>query len=83
MRSDPRPDRTFGNVDVQPLADRALRIAHGIAEVIFRNRFQDHAGRVGFVFPRGCGEFVKALSALKDLEDSVAILPAAFFHGEL
>ena len=82
MRSYPRPDRTFGDVDMQTLADRALRIAHGAAEVVCRNRFENHAGWVGFVFSCGCGEFVEALSALKDLEDSVAVLPATFLHRE-
>ncbi len=82
MRAHPGPDRPFGNVDVEALAYRALRIAYGVAEVIGGNRFEDHAGRVGFVFPCGCGEFIEALSALEHLEDSETIQSSAFLHGE-
>ena len=82
MLSYPRPNRPFGNVDVLSLANRALCIAHGIAEVIFRNRFEDHAGRVGFIFSCGCGEFIEALSALEYLEDSEAVLSPSFLDGE-
>ena len=52
---------------MQPLADRALRIAYGVAQVIRRDRFEDRSGRVGFIFSCGGGEFVEALSALEDL----------------
>ncbi len=67
---------------MQPLADRALRIAYGVAEIVDRDRFEDHVGRIRLIFSCGCSEFVEALSALKNLEDSVAILPAAFLHRE-
>jgi hypothetical protein len=38
--------------------------------------------RVRFIFPRGCGEFVETLSALEDLQDSVAVQAPAFFDRE-
>jgi hypothetical protein len=82
MRSYPGPDTTFGNIDMQRLADRALGIAYGVAEIIGRDRFEDRSGRVRFIFSCGCGEFVEALSALEYLEDSEAVLPLAFLHGE-
>jgi len=52
---------------MQPLADRALRIAYGVAEVVGRDRFEDHVGRVRFILSRGCGEFAETLSALEYL----------------
>jgi hypothetical protein len=61
----PRADRPFGNVHVQPLADHALRITHGAAEIVGRDGFEDHSRRVAFVLSCICGEFVKTLSALK------------------
>ena len=83
MRAYPGPDRSFGNVDVEAFTDRALRITEGVAEVVGRDCFEDHAGRVGFIFSCGCGEFIEALSALKYLEDSEAVLSPSFLHGEL
>ncbi len=82
IRSYPGPDRTFGNVDMQPLTDRALRIAYGVAKIVGRDRFEDRSGRVRFVSSCGCGEFVETLSALEDLQDSEAVLSPAFLHGE-
>jgi hypothetical protein len=67
---------------VQTLADRALRIAYGVAEVVGRNRFEDHAGRVCFIFPCGCGEFIETFSALQYLERSEAVLPPSFLDSE-
>ena len=67
---------------MQALADGALRITEGVPEIVGRDRFEDHAGRVGFIFSCGCGEFVEALSALEYLEDSEAILSPSFLDGE-
>ena len=67
---------------MQALADRALRITHRVAEIVRRDRFEDHTGRVCFIFSCGCGEFVEALSALEYLEDSEAILSPSFLDGE-
>ena len=53
---------------MQALADHALRIAYGVAQVVSRNRFEDHAWCVGFVLSCCGGVFIEALSALKDLE---------------
>ena len=82
MRSYPGPDRSFGNVHVQSLADHALRIAYRVAEVVRRDCFQNHAGRVGFIFSCGGSEFVQALSALKDWEDSEAVQSPPLLDGE-
>ena len=82
MRAYPGPDRPLGNVDMEALADHALRIAEGVAEVVGRDRFEDHAGRVGFIFSCGCGEFVETLAALEYLERSEAILSPSFFDAE-
>ena len=82
MRAYPGPDRPLGNVDVEALADRALRITEGVPEIVGRDRFEDHAGRVGFIFSCGCGEFVEALSALEYWEGSEAVLPPSFLDGE-
>ena len=82
MHAYPGPDRTLGNVDVEALADHSLRITEGVAEVIGRDRFEDHAGRVGFIFSCGCGEFIEALSALEYLEDSEAVLSPSFLDAE-
>ncbi len=82
MRSYPRSDRPLGNVDVEALADRSLRITDGVAEVVGRDRFEDHAGRIGFIFSCCCGEFVETLSALEDLENSETILSPSFLDGE-
>jgi len=82
MRSYPGPDRTFRNVDMQPLADRALRIAYGVAEIVDRDRFEDHVGRIRLIFAWGCTEFVQTLPALEDLENSEAVQSPAFLDGE-
>ena len=82
MCSYPRPDRTLGNVDVQPLADRALRIAYGVAEVVGRDRFEDDVGRICLIFSCGCREFAQTLSALEDLENSEAVQSPALLDRE-
>ncbi len=82
MCSYPRSDRPLGDVDVESLADRALRIAYGAAEVVGRDRFEDHAGRISFIFSCCCGEFVETLSALEDLENSETILSPSFLDCE-
>ncbi len=82
MQAYPGPDRSFGNVDVEAVTDRALRITHGVAEVVGGDRFEDHSGRVGFIFPCGCGEFVETLCALEYLEGSEAVLSPSFLDGE-
>ena len=53
---------------MQTLADQALSFTHGVAEIVRRHRFDDHAWRVGFVLPRFRGEFMETLPALEDLE---------------
>ena len=73
MRSNPGPDRPFGNVDVQSFADHTLRIAHGVAKVVSRNRVEDHAGRVGLILSCSGSVFMEALSTLEDLEISEAV----------
>ena len=78
----PGPDRSLGNVDVEALTDSALRIAHGVAKVVSRDRFEDHSRRVGFIFPRSCGEFVETLAALEYLERPEAILSPSFLDAE-
>ena len=83
MRLYPGPDRAFGDVDVEAVADRALRVAYGVAEVIEGNRFENRALRIGFVFSCGCGEFVKALCTLKYLKNPEAVLSPAFLDGGL
>src|SRR5258708_21676776 len=82
MPAYPGPDRTFGNVDMQLLADRALSIAYGVAEVIGRDRFEDRSGRVRFIFSCRCGEFIKTLSALEYLERPEAVLSPSFLDSE-
>ena len=82
MRAYPGSDRSFGNVDVEAFTDHALRITEGVAEVVGRDRFEDHSGRVGFIFSCGCGEFVETLSALEYLEDSEAVLSPPFLDAE-
>ena len=82
MRAYPGPDRPLGNVDVEALADRALGITEGVAEVIGRDCFEDHVLRIGFIFSCGCGEFIEALSALEYLEDSEAVLSPSFLDSE-
>jgi len=82
VRADPGPDRSFGNVHREALADHALRIAEGVAEVVGRDRFEDHSGRVGFISSCGCGELVETLSALEYLEDSESILSPSFLDGK-
>jgi len=82
MRAYPGPNRPLGNVHMEAFADRVLRITEGVAEVVGRDRFEDHAGRVRFIFPCGCGEFIEALSALKYLKDSEAVLSPSFLDGE-
>ena len=82
MRVSPETDRSFGNVHMEALADRALRITEGVAEVVGRDRFEDYSGRVGFIFSCGCGEFVKTLSALEYLERPEAVLSPSFFDAE-
>jgi len=67
---------------MQPLADRALRITYGVAEVVGRNRFEDHVGRIRLIFSCGCSEFVQTLPALEDLENSEAVQSPAFLDGE-
>ncbi len=67
---------------MQALADFALRSAYGVAKVIGRDRFEDRSRRVRFISSCGCGEFVEALSALEDLQDSVAIQSPTFLHSE-
>ena len=67
---------------MQALADRALRITERAAEVIGRDGFEDDARRVGFVFPRICSELVEALSALKHLKNSEAVLSPSFLDRE-
>lgn len=79
----PRTDRAFGNVDMQALADPALRIAYGVAEVIGRDRFEDNARRIRLIFSCGCSEFVQALPALEDLQISKVVQSPAFFDGGL
>jgi len=76
------PDRPLGNVDVEAFTDRTLRIAHGVAEIVGRDRFENHTGRIGLIFSCGCGEFVEALAALEYLERPEAILPPSFFDAE-
>jgi hypothetical protein len=58
MRSYPGPNRRFGNVDVETLADHALRVAYRVAQVVRGNRFQDHARRIGLVFSSGCVQLI-------------------------
>jgi hypothetical protein len=82
MRSNPGPDRPFGNVDVQSFADHTLRIAHGVAEVVSRNRVEDHAGRVGLILSCSGSVFMEALSTLEDLEISGAVQSLALFYIE-
>ena len=82
MRAYPGPDRSFGNVDVEAFTDRALRIAQGVAEVVGRDRFENHSGRITFIFPCGCDEFVETLAALEYLERPEAILSSSFFDAE-
>ena len=82
MRAYPGPDRSFGNVDVEAFTDCALRITEGVAEVIGRDGFENHSGRVGFIFPCGCGEFVETLAALEYLERPEAILSPSFVDAE-
>jgi len=82
MRAYPRPDRPLGNVDVEALADHSLRITEGVAEVVGRDRFENHSGRIGFIFSCGCGEFVETLAALENLERPEAILSPSFFDTE-
>jgi hypothetical protein len=82
MSAYPRPDRPLGNVDVEAFTDFALRITEGVAEVVGRDRFEDHSGRVSFIFSCGCGEFIETLSALEYLEDSEAVLSPSFFDAE-
>ena len=82
MRAYPGPDRSLGNVDMETLTDRTLRITEGVAEVEGRDRFENHSGRVGFIFPCGCGEFVETLAALEYLERPEAILSPSFLDGE-
>lgn len=82
MRAYPGPNRPLGDVDVEAFPDCALRVTHGVAEVVGRDRFENHARRVGFVFSCGCGEFVETLPALEDLEDSETIQSPAFLDGE-
>jgi len=67
---------------MQPLADHALRITYRVAEVVGRNCFEDHVGRIRLIFAWGCTEFVQALPALEDLEDSEAVQSPAFLDGE-
>jgi hypothetical protein len=67
---------------MQPLADRALRITYRVTEVVGRDRFEDHVGRIRFILSRGCGEFAETLSALEDLEDSEAVQSPAFLDGK-
>ena len=82
MLAYPGPDSSFEDVDVEALADCALRIAHGVAQIVGRDRFEDHAGRVGFIFPCGRGEFVEALAALQHLKGSEPVLSSSFLDGE-
>ena len=82
MRSYPGPNRPLGNVDVEALADHALRIAEGVAEVIGRHGFEDQAGRIGFVFSCSCGELVETLCTLKYLKGSEAVPSSSFLDGE-
>jgi hypothetical protein len=64
------------------LANRTLRIAYGVAEVVGRNGFEDHARRVRFIFSGVCREFVEALSALEELEVSEAVQSPPLLDGE-
>ena len=82
VRANPGSDCSFGNVDVEAFTDRALRITEGVAEVVGRDRFEDHSGRVGFISSCGCGEFVETLAALEYLERPEAILSPSFFDAE-
>ena len=82
MHAYPGPDRSFGNVDVEAFTDHALRITQGVAEVVGRDRFENHSGRVAFIFSCGCGEFVKTLGALEYLERPEAILSPSFLDAE-
>ena len=82
MRSYPGPDRTIRNVDMQPLADRALRITYRVTEVVGRDRFEDHVGRIRLIFPRSCSEFAQAFPALEDLKNSKSVQSPAFLDGE-
>ena len=68
---------------MKTIADRALRIAYGVAEVVGRNRFEDDVGRIRLIFACGCSEFVQTLPTLKDLENSKAVQSPAFLDGEL
>jgi len=67
---------------MKTIADRALRIAYGVAEVVGRNRFEDDVRRIRLIFSRSCSEFAEALPALEDLEDSEAVQSPAFLDGE-
>ena len=67
---------------MQPLADHALRITYGVTEVVGRNCFEDHVGRIRLIFSRSCSEFAQALPALEDLEDSEAVQSPAFLDRE-
>ena len=46
----PGPDRPLGNVYVEAFTDCMLRIAHGVAEVVSRDRFEDYSERVSLIF---------------------------------
>ena len=82
MRAYPGPDRSFGNVDVEAFTYRALRITQGVAEVVGRDRLENHSRRVAFIFSCGCGEFVETLAALEYLERPEAILSPSFLNTE-
>ena len=62
--------------------ERAMRFTEGVGEVVGRDRFEDHLGRVGFIFSCGCGEFVETLYALECLEDSEAVQSPSFSDAE-
>ena len=68
---------------MEAFADCPLRLTHRIAEVVGRDRFEDHVRRIRLIFACGCGEFVEALSTLEDLEDSETVQSPAFLDGEL
>ena len=67
---------------METFTDRTLRIGDGVAEVVGRDGFEDHSGRVGFIFSRSGGEFVETLGALEYLERPEAILSPSFLDAE-
>jgi len=57
-------------------------VSLGVAEVVSRNRVEDHAGRVGLILSCSGSVFMEALSTLEDLEISEAVKSPALFYIE-